>query len=698
MIPKDNSMKIHNFYGDLLLYVRFLFEKFLGPETIKNYQFNIESIPFQVDYSKQPELPSAIVEFNGTEKITYPPAVIQGSTCTSNSAFPILYDENKDLALYLQEILHELRVTFTINLNSQLNALNIKHTLEKYLPPQKYIQYDSFISFYELDEALLHPILFDINKDKISNLFLRSNWLTDGVDYCYSVNHEPIAKLESCDVQLGDTSQRSFSCTGQIGFTMGVPMHTYIPEEYIPTIPTHLEEQQLQTNTVSSGGMALTLDIKEKEFDSTSLPFQDNIQEEKFILPFKRDDKGNLIETYNYHVIENETIILSDQITINGKIDKHTIFGAVNLNYRDNTYRNSCYFFYNFNDEISQLYLTSPLGPFRGEITDTNLFTKDTNLLDYTNKSFSGAFTGTFYGKQIETVLNCEFELERIEFDVSKLSYITNNHYTSNPNITYNKPVDVPYVNYKRCKVQCKGEKSKIKAIYFYFKSSNLIIKYRTDQLLDKYGSFVCDYEFSIGTDIRVKNSVIGKMDFDSLIVDHSFGGNTTDLKYEIYAFEIDYHFVLAPLPGLRTIQKISINIDPDFQPILTSNAQSYIEKLVMLRQKNKYSRILQLTKMRDEIEKNITFISDHKVQVRIVLDEEYNYDKDLKINNVKWAFVKNQETYTSNCSEIKLKERTNEDRPNVLKFIFNKSLYDHLFSQISFDNLLFFELYYEGG
>src|SRR6056297_1833551 len=256
MNNESDVMLIHNFYGDLLLYTRYLFNKFLGQDFIKNYQFNIGNISQQIDYNKQPELPAAIIEFNTSEKLTYPPSIFQGNSLQNKFAFPVLFDEDKDLALFLQEVLHTLQVSFVINVNSQLAALNTKHMLERFMPPQNYITCDSFTSFYELNEAFLHPAFFDVNKDSIMNLFLRTNKLTDGIDFCFSVKHDPIIKLESCDVQIGDSSQRSFSCSGQISFIMGVPMFVYIPEEYMPNIPKYIEEHKLHTSTVKSGNLS----------------------------------------------------------------------------------------------------------------------------------------------------------------------------------------------------------------------------------------------------------------------------------------------------------------------------------------------------------------------------------------------------------------------------------------------------------
>src|SRR6056297_3543108 len=60
-------MQIHNYYSDLCLSVRTIFDKYIfPPDLIRSYDFNIANRTFKIDkdYKTQFELPACIVVLN----------------------------------------------------------------------------------------------------------------------------------------------------------------------------------------------------------------------------------------------------------------------------------------------------------------------------------------------------------------------------------------------------------------------------------------------------------------------------------------------------------------------------------------------------------------------------------------------------------------------------------------------------------
>lgn len=220
-------MRIHNWYSDLLLSSTFFLNNNVLKELpINSFQFNIGNSSFQLDYNPNFNLPAAIVNFENSRPSNNRPNIFQFSNRSNVSIIPILHNENRDITLELQE--EHFIVNFAVNINceSQLQALEIKHLIEAAIPLGKYLHLYEFTSFLNIDDQLLVPCLFDINKHKINNLFLRHNKFTDKVDYNFSVQYNPLVKINDLSLNIGDTNETSFQIA--LSFEVLTPMPYYL--------------------------------------------------------------------------------------------------------------------------------------------------------------------------------------------------------------------------------------------------------------------------------------------------------------------------------------------------------------------------------------------------------------------------------------------------------------------------------------
>jgi len=229
-------MHIHNYFSDVLLSVQVLFDTYVfRPNYIRHYEFNMANRSFSLmrnDYRTEYEFPTAIVTL---EEDNYSfgerPTVIQGGPENKNQ-IPVVYDAESRNYIDLQEEQTQCRIGVVINCESQFQAKEVGFQIKRILPLNKYIQIFDFTSFLEIPAGFLLSLGMNFNDREITNLFTRLNNNTGEMEYCYAVNYKPLIRLESADVSISDTSQRSFPVT--IGLTYQVQQPMWIAAAHIP--------------------------------------------------------------------------------------------------------------------------------------------------------------------------------------------------------------------------------------------------------------------------------------------------------------------------------------------------------------------------------------------------------------------------------------------------------------------------------
>ena len=240
-------MFIHNFFVDLMISVRSLFDKYIFSFTnnyIKRYEFSVGNRPFQLgkEYNPNFEFPSVIVNLG---QDIYPYSVRVGTIKFMTSPDNVhktlvLYNKSNLTAVHIQEEMSIVPIDITINCESLLQAKEIEHTIKKFLPQDKYVQFLNFVSFLEVPYEFLHKCKFNLVEHEIDNLYIRFNKNLDSVDYCFAVNYKPLIKLDSISTAGTDSSQRSFTLALSISYLIQIPEYIICENEgFIEKINVH---------------------------------------------------------------------------------------------------------------------------------------------------------------------------------------------------------------------------------------------------------------------------------------------------------------------------------------------------------------------------------------------------------------------------------------------------------------------------
>lgn len=227
-------MNIHNIYSDLLLSTTyFLNNKVLrySSTNIKGFEYNIGNASFQLKYDTQYDLPAAIVRMESPRKwlgISHPYSY-QFNTFGNIHRTTILHNQTKDLDIELQEEMYEIPISITINCESQIQALDIQHTFQQYTPLGAYLNYYEFVSFLELESSIFNKWMFDLQKDKIINLFYKQNEYTDVADYCFALKFAPLMRINDVSISLGQSNDPSYSVNISLEAVTSIPSYIIYP-------------------------------------------------------------------------------------------------------------------------------------------------------------------------------------------------------------------------------------------------------------------------------------------------------------------------------------------------------------------------------------------------------------------------------------------------------------------------------------
>lgn len=221
-------MQIHNYYSDLLLSIRSLFDnKVFNPNTIKHYDFNIANRAFAIDkdYKTQFEFPACIVTLNDDHYIFGErPNVIQQFGPENKMQHIALHNFSNNRQVIIQEEHVQTNISVVINCESQLQAKDLEFMVKRALPLNKYIQILEFTSFLEIPYSYLKTLEFEIYGHQILNLFTKMHENTGQVDHCFSMTYRPHIRLESINATIPDASTRSFPVNIELSYLTQMPM------------------------------------------------------------------------------------------------------------------------------------------------------------------------------------------------------------------------------------------------------------------------------------------------------------------------------------------------------------------------------------------------------------------------------------------------------------------------------------------
>jgi hypothetical protein len=245
-------MQIHNFLCDLLASTRLLIDNYLlsnQPGLIKSYEFNLGNRTFQLgaEPTSTYALPAVIINIQD-ESINFGGRrsdLIQQNQLANINKIPVLsltsgtsgasgLSTSTPVTVYVHE--EQTVVTFSISINceSQMQAKEIAYRIKKILPLYKNINIFEFTTFLEIDNNILFDVLnYNVTKDVINNLYTKINHNTGNVEYCFSLKHNPLIRLDSVGTSISDSTQSTFQVQLELAYVISFPQHLVIDEYHL---------------------------------------------------------------------------------------------------------------------------------------------------------------------------------------------------------------------------------------------------------------------------------------------------------------------------------------------------------------------------------------------------------------------------------------------------------------------------------
>ncbi len=225
-------MQIHSFYSDLLLSTRHLFDNYIfkTADYIQKYEFNYGNRAFQLDsdYKQNFKFPVLMVNL-GNVNSSYGQRTenLQPIKTTTENQIPVLYNRTNEQYLYVQEEQSNINISIVINCESQFQAREIEHVINRFLPLNKYIGILKFTSFLEVSQEYISKDLFHFQEHDIVNHYERLNRNTGNVDHFFSIQYEPLIKNESISTTIADSNQRSFQVNLDLNYLIQLPIFVF---------------------------------------------------------------------------------------------------------------------------------------------------------------------------------------------------------------------------------------------------------------------------------------------------------------------------------------------------------------------------------------------------------------------------------------------------------------------------------------
>jgi len=647
-------MEIYNYHSDLLLSLRYFFDKFIFPsDTIKGYQFNIGDRSLQIKPDPKFELPRIIINYGSNKSLWYRPYTWTKTTA-NNMVVPVLFNRTKNLTLELHEELFEFQINVIINCESQLSALSIEHILQSKLVLSKYFSLYSYNSFIDIDREFLISSLFDINNDDIVNLFVKYSDIKNSTNYCYSIKYSPIIRMDNIDVPISSTDQRSFS------INVGLTIINQLPIYH--ELSTGERRYSISNKTFTYKDILIpgNLPLINIEFKKNNISYKTATVSE-----FDEDTKlftSPFFINNNIHIISGEVKYIEYSGVFKTVIDNKLIISNCLLTKELKTNKYSAI-------------LSTPL---IGKITNINILNINTFEFEGLFNSISKSnyrITGTLDVKKYNNIISnynisCEYE-----FDNYNISYTS----IGSLDIYFND------INSKLIKLNI--EKTNFKKVYFRY--NFVLYEYIIPEFfIDKNGTFILPIKFD---DINFK--IYGNINSTEMTIRYY----TESINFELFYLVCDFEFKSEVGHGARHIDSINVNLHQSDSVILNSDYLFFYNE-----NSSKFdtNRILyrSLVLSYSDFESIFKF-NDSNVNITISLDGSFDYNKLISSDEIYWLFYigydgfKNR-TYDSLSDEISILERTDSDLPNVLKFECTRKIYDIYFSYFDIDNPIIFQLY----
>jgi|GEM_PF-6600693 len=673
-------MKTHNFYADLVLSLRTFFDKIVFPNSeIKGYRFNIGNRSLQLNTNNTKfDLPWMIIDYQTSRHVAYHSHTWLKSQFDNTSKYPVLYNRTKNLTLVMQEELFEYQIQVTVNCESQLSALQFQHDIEKYLVHGRYFQLYSFFSFFTIDDKLLHEEMFDVNNDYIYNLFMQYDPLKDQTIYSFSVKYEPLVRIDSSDVSMTNSEQRSFPITIQLNIINPMPIYTEIPvvERSKPNVKKHFE--QLDTY--------ITLD---KRYIIAAIHV--TTAESKYVFPaIIYDNDINCPIDYVKSDLLSQNIQYEFEGLLAGSVDKTKCVGRFKTDIDNVNYEVDYERLKDISDSVIVIRL---FGPISGVIVQV----KDQS--QYGPGYISGWFNGFVDGTPKKFII--EGQLISDAYTVILGEHLLTINETSEPISKYSV-VPQPYGNLKYLindfnprLLKLNIDDTNITEIVFFYNLK--LYSFPVSITFDNAGNFKHSFEYTI-ENVIVKGCVFGKLHPITMELTTDYHINNDSFK--IVSFKCNFKFKSYVGYGAPIIDKININITDTTSPVSSAigSATYFKNEFIEIEDRNNKLLLQNVIISSELFDEYVIPIPDSKdVKFKVHLSDDFDFDDTVLNNELYWRFYLNLDrtVIDSNSYGIKLLERTADDSPNIIYFNCNESIFiEHFQNKIDVDNPIFFQLY----
>ena len=549
-------MKVHNVYSDILLSLSYFLNKILNNQ-IQNFQYNIGSTSFVLDYNPNYKFPAAIINYeNSTYSNARPNTFLR--PFNNINQIPVLYNKDKDILLKIQEDLFNVSVEIIINCDSQYQSINFKHVIESLMPLNKYLQLYEFTSYFELDSFYNNAFLFDVNNDDIENLVFKLDRITNELKYFFTVSYQPLIRLNSSNIGLQDISSSNFALTLNFDLLMQLPSKVLF---------SYQSEQQQQYN-----------------FNAVKLLKHDNI-----IVPVNVNNDHVQIkvkdESNNLHVVNCPCNIVNNELTgsynsdatknivINSSVTNETIEGKV---------------FGEFDNQIiTEAFVTINTGSENikyGTITGKDISGKLKSIeIDSENDKLTAWFEGEFFNSIIKSKIeNINYKLEKTTINTNKLSINSESKVLAYNFInTANIFASIKNINFVRNEINT--DLTKITGLRFYDKSAKKYLELYelmnpVDLSPDGAFSFLYNLTKINGSiDLKLGNVLISAV-------------RNPDPNFDLELHELVFNLIFNyyPIRGPGQVQQINIDFNianntvSDISPISLNNYSSKKISLVL--------------------------------------------------------------------------------------------------------------------
>lgn len=678
---RNNRLRIHSFYSDLLLSIRYLFDNIIfEPGYIKHYEFNVGNRSFQLEYKTQYDMPMAIINYQESHPSLYHPWLLLRTGNNNQSKFPVLFDSNKDLTLELQEEEYEIAVEVTINCESQFSAVELEHKIKSRTPLNKPLHLYSFYTFLEIPDEVLNPLMFDVNNDEIFNLYQKYDHTSDEVVHCCAIRYEPLIRLDNCASSIGTSETRSFSVSCSFVFITGVPVYYDIPASEKPTknIADYLKEEKV----------AIPVDKKQPILQLISKLSNDKLVKEYIPIVIDKSHSFN-----NNFIFDNEY-----DSSVVGKITKYHYFGY-------------CKIVLEVDSKLEEFKvdfkLVADLKNNKQELTLNGILTGKLTELNITDMTFSGMFYGQFNEKLLnQKVTASEYTIVERSFDVEDPQLQINDNvdfsHTSNfiPLINgEDAHSSMPHVNSRI--LEFIPEKTKAVGIIIKEYDSTSFHNIDCDEELDEYGNFIIPITYVNLQNNKTYGSVKGKINRSTMILNTEIIKEQYDADFDVIAVLFDFSFKTSPRYGARYIKNVNLNIYPDhigYDPVAVGvPSASFVQNQFDNIYQYKDLRLLRNYILSPTIDGTSVFEYDKekdKVLIRFYLDEGFQFYELYQSNKLYWKFTFENRSYDSNGDLITLIDDEVSSNSFILKFECDKELYQDYLKYYSLTEPIFFQIY----